>query len=649
MGSIDNDLLLDPSTLKENQYNKRGLIMALNARKEQFDSRKSKVELFQVLVEWATKTWPTSQIRQLPPGIPPAAGIPIVDPKVGNKRPTFSTAFESPAKIARPDRFAGRFHSPGNTDVVIESFDKVWENSFSTIFPYLTDSANTSHLEITTAGVLNPWDIIFLYGNDAFYLYAVGIQSDGSFVATLISHMKSGPQAPFERSRLDPSMPCLRLSRDSITYFKEFQAHSPNFAVAWPAEAHVPPRTVDLTDSSRPNLPGVAGGGGPSLNQLPSVSHVAPPSVDPAGIPRRPSGLGWSLDASMPAEALYRLEDIKTNKHRCPRGHDLTEEAARIFSTTPSTVLNTGVVQTYRLMFHYVHWTRTSDDPATNSTYTFWGIQHWRVQLQPHHLLLLIQDIMRVDIRLFACMTAVMALSETETLGTRLMDGVDKLTDHVPNVHIVAGSLDRLGRCITNFGFTLSILFRLAQSVQEALRDLCTSAFRHAATYNFGPADPEAPLVYFYIANRLQYFVASCFRQVLIGATNTREGLVAALRIPFPDVSPYSQFSADIMGIRGAGRHPSCLPPGAPTIRKTLAAVCHRSPESNSRDAIPDPRADATRDTRSDPRATFPGSGPDQNSSRQASPESPHSSTQTTLRILQHSRRMHEERHGVPP
>jgi hypothetical protein len=96
---------------------------------------------------------------------------------------------------------------------------------------------------------------------------------------------------------------------------------------------------------------------------------------------------------------LLTLEDIKTNKHRCPRGHDLTEEATRIFSTTPSTVLNTGVVQTYRLMFHYVHWTRTSDDPATNSTYTFWGIQHWRVQLQPHHLLLLIQDIMRVDIR----------------------------------------------------------------------------------------------------------------------------------------------------------------------------------------------------------------------------------------------------------
>jgi hypothetical protein len=220
-------------------------------------------------------------------------------------------------------------------------------------------------------------------------------------------------------------------------------------------------------------------------------------------------------------------------------------------------------------MFHYILWTRTSDDPATNSTYTFWGITHWRVQLQPFHLILLVQDVMRVDIRLFACMTAVMSLSETEKLGAQLMDGVDKLTDHVPNVHIIAGNLDRLGRCLTNFGFTLCVLFRLAQSVQAALRDLCTSAYRHAATYNFGPADPEAPLIYYYIANRLQYYVASCFRQVLIGTTYAREELVLALGLPFPDVSPLSQFSADIMGIRGAGRLPACLPVDAPTVRRT--------------------------------------------------------------------------------
>ena len=152
MGSVDNDLLLDPSTLTESQYNKRGLIMALNARKEQFNSRRSKLE-------WATKMWPTSQTQQPPPGIPQVAGAPLVNPKVGNKRPTFSTAFEFPAKIAHSGRFAGRFHSPGNTEVLIESFDKVWEDSFSTIFPCLTDSSNTSHLEITTAGILNPWDI----------------------------------------------------------------------------------------------------------------------------------------------------------------------------------------------------------------------------------------------------------------------------------------------------------------------------------------------------------------------------------------------------------------------------------------------------------------------------------------------------------
>ena len=55
VGNGANDLLLDPSTLSENQYNKRGLVMALNARNEQCDSRRSKLKLFQVLLEWATK------------------------------------------------------------------------------------------------------------------------------------------------------------------------------------------------------------------------------------------------------------------------------------------------------------------------------------------------------------------------------------------------------------------------------------------------------------------------------------------------------------------------------------------------------------------------------------------------------------------
>jgi len=542
-------------------------------------------------LEWATKTWPTANTQQ--PAVSQTANPQSADLNVGNKPPTFSAAFESPAKIARPDRFEGRFHSPGAVGGVIENFEKLWRDSFNSIFPYLSESANTNHLEVTNAGALNNWDIIFFYENGAFYLYSVGTQLDGSCVATLISEMKSGPPAPFERSRLDSATPCLRLSRESVAYFKEFQGHSPDFAVAWPSEAYSQSRPVDLTGSSRPNFPGVAGGGGPSLNQPMFAPHVAPSLVDPSGISRRPSNLGWSLETSMPAEALYRLEEIKTNKHRCPRGHDLTEDAARIFSTTPSTVLNTGVVQTYRLMFHYVYWTRTSDDLATNSTYSFWGIHQWRVQLQPQHLLLLVQDIMRVDIRLFACMTAVMSLSETETLGTKLMDGVDKLTDHVPNVHIINGFLPRLGLCITNFGFTLSMLFRLAQSVQEALRDLCQSAFRHAATYNFGPADPEAPLVYFYIANRLQYFVASCFRQVLIGATSTREELVSALRVPFPDVSPYSQFSADIMGIRGAGRRPSCLPVCAPTLRKP-AQTPAPFPQAPSATASPTPTPAST-------------------------------------------------------
>jgi hypothetical protein len=85
---------------------------------------------------------------------------PNADLNVGNKRPTFSAAFESPAKLARLDRFKGRFHSPGAVGAAIENFEKLWRDSFNSIFPYLSESANTNHLEVTHADVLNNWDII---------------------------------------------------------------------------------------------------------------------------------------------------------------------------------------------------------------------------------------------------------------------------------------------------------------------------------------------------------------------------------------------------------------------------------------------------------------------------------------------------------
>jgi hypothetical protein len=73
--------------------------------------------------------------------------------------------------------------------------------------------------------------------------------------------------------------------------------------------------------------------------------------------------------------------------------------------------------------------------------------------------------------------------------------------------------------------------------------------------------------MYFYIANRCQYAVAHTFRRVLIGAITGRGDLVNQLKQPFPNLSPSSQFAADIMLIRGAGGTPECLPP-APGRKK---------------------------------------------------------------------------------
>ena len=61
LDTTNTDLLLDPSFLKENQYNRRGLLRALRDRKVSYEVKTPSSELFQKLLAWATGTWPQTQ------------------------------------------------------------------------------------------------------------------------------------------------------------------------------------------------------------------------------------------------------------------------------------------------------------------------------------------------------------------------------------------------------------------------------------------------------------------------------------------------------------------------------------------------------------------------------------------------------------
>ena len=138
------------------------------------------------------------------------------------------------------------------------------------------------------------------------------------------------------------------------------------------------------------------------------------------------------------------------------------------------------------------------------------------------------------------------------------------------------------------YRYTVTMVFHFAPDVARALLQLIGAAIDHAASYQFGPTDAHSPTMYFYIANRCQCAIAHTFRRVLIGAITGRGDLVNQLKQPFPNLSPSSQFAADIMLIRGAGGTPECLPPtpgkkkaigvGAPGPHPTTGGVAAPSP-----------------------------------------------------------------------
>jgi hypothetical protein len=176
---------------------------------------------------------------------------------------------------------------------------------------------------------------------------------------------------------------------------------------------------------------------------------------------------------------------------------------------------------------------------------------------------------MRVDIRLFADLRDVMSNVAAEARIDNQFDGIDKLVDLPTDLNIIGADLARLKVCLHNFGYTVTVVFHLSPDLSAALLQLIKSAVIHAISYQFGPSDPHAPLMYFYITNRCQAFVAQRFRRILIGEWDGRGSLLNALNDPFPDLTVSSPFSADVLLIRGTGKAPECLPP-FPGTKRTI-------------------------------------------------------------------------------
>ncbi len=540
-------LLLDPKILSVTNFTKRTLMDALRLRNIPFDPRVQRQALFNLLEAWAIDHFPQ----------------PLGNAEVGNGSITANSEKESGNDLVIVDDIDPGFSS-GNEDYddvcittprkrgrsdyddVCDSgsrrvhfpprFDELWLKSANFIAARGSQSDNSSHLERALAQDLQVGDVVYLFHEKQYYFYSFAATDSGSKVATLISTVEGGKPAPFEVSAIPASMTMWRFTPASFAHFQAIEARSTRLRVAWPA-VHDPA----LKKSRQDPFPRLG---------------------DPGGNPR-------DIYADTLARALQ--DGTKTTRTRTPRGNDMTVAAAAVFSNDPDRLLDTGVVHIYRYLHHFSPWAHLRDG-YTSYAHGAWGVEAWRVQLQPFHFTLLVRDVMRVDIRLFADLRDVMSNTAAEARIDSQFDGIDKLVDLPTDLNIIGADLARLKVCLHNFGYTVTVVFHLSPDLSAALLKLIKSAVIHAMSYQFGPSDPHAPLMYFYIANRCQAFVAQRFRRVLIGEWDGRGSLLNALNDPFPDLTVSSPFSADVLLIRGTGKAPECLPP-FPGTKKTIHPV----------------------------------------------------------------------------
>ena len=578
--------LLDPSTLSVQHFSKETLMDALTLRRIAFDSRVEAQALFNLLEQWAIKTFPHQSITRVPDkngqphdksvtagggGSRPngadtittaGGGVVIHDVDPGDKDDYDDVCITTPRKRGRSD-YDDVCDSGDRRVRFPPRFNEIWLRSAAFVSERGSRSDNTNHLESIQTCNLLASDVIYLFHDRQYYFYSLSPSDAGSKVATLISSVEGGKPAPFEVCEIPPTMPTWRFTARSFAHFQAIEERSSRLRVAWPM-AHEPKR-------SRPSPP-------PS-----PLPRLGDPRIHPV-----------EIYADTIARALQ--DGPKTTRARTPRGNDLTAPAAAILSNEPDRLLDTGVVHIFRYLHHFHPWAQLRDGYDAYAQ-AAWAGDAWRVQLQPFHLTLLIRDVMKVDIRLFADLRHIMSTFAADACIDRQFDGIDKLEDIPTDLTIIGGDLGCLKSCLHNFGYTLTIMFHLHPLLAKVLFALVQSALTHAMSYQFGPADPHAPMMYFYIANRCQAFVAARFRRVLIGEWDTRDTLVEALKQPFPDLSVSSPFSADVLLIRSTGKAPECLPP-SPGFKRSIPILRDRflPPRDPPRHQVPpQPRPEQSR------------------------------------------------------
>jgi hypothetical protein len=250
------------------------------------------------------------------------------------------------------------------------------------------------------------------------------------------------------------------------------------------------------------------------------------------------------------------------------RGQDFTEQAARVLSEDSITVINTGAVNLFMQLFYIG---QPSEVTAISGCSAYWAVAAWRTQIQPFHLLQLARNITLVDIRLFASVLDVQSRQYADALGQKLQTFEDKVGDVAVVLNIIGGHPERLLGCLANFAITLDVVFLLRPAIREALRNMIVRTMSLARGFQLSPTAAEASALYHYLAQQFQTTTQAAFGRVR-GGSATQEAVIAIFAA-FPDLSPYSDLTNDLLLIRSTRAIPDCMKPFALPLGSGPAAT----------------------------------------------------------------------------
>ena len=210
------------------------------------------------------------------------------------------------------------------------------------------------------------------------------------------------------------------------------------------------------------------------------------------------------------------LNGFKGSQNRTPGGMGrLTLSAATVLSDNPREMLATG----NNIIFHRIY------SPETSAV---WSLQRTpAMQIQPEHLILLVQSLSSVPIELFADLGDLFSPDAAEKAVRKFghsRNEIDKTL--VADTNVIAGITSNARNCLVNFCVTLNALLDLKVEIREALRHTIDKFIVFIVPRLLGPGEEASVKILSALVNHFQVEVDKRYMRVVAGIVTSTDMLI---------------------------------------------------------------------------------------------------------------------------